>query len=233
MTIVLVADAVSRYFGTRQVLAAATLRAVAGEVRVLLGRNGTGKSTLMKIACGLVTPHAGVVHLNGKPLLRVTLPQLARQGVFYLPDRRFLRLDLTVGGHIELFAERYRLDLAGAIQRSDAEDLLDRFVDELSPGDLRRAEIAVAAARSPACLLADEPFRNLSPREAETVSRQLKAIAARGAAVVVSGHEVRLLLDVADHVTWCTAGTTYELGPPAAAQQYGPFVREYLGPLAR
>ena len=57
----------------------------------------------------------------------------------------------------------------------------------------------------------------------------LSELAAGGAAVVITGHEVSALLDAADHVTWCTSGTTYELGPPATATRHDQFRRDYLG----
>jgi hypothetical protein len=57
-----------------------------------------------------------------------------------------------------------------------------------------------------------------------------RSLAADGCAVVVTGHEVPTLLGACDHVTWCTAGTTYELGPPAAARAHDSFRRDYLGP---
>jgi hypothetical protein len=53
-------------------------------------------------------------------------------------------------------------------------------------------------------------------------------MASEGCAVVLTGHEVPTILDVADHVVWCTHGTTYELGPPAAARTHESFYREYL-----
>jgi ABC-type sugar transport system ATPase subunit len=65
----LVADSIAKSFGDRRILSAATLRAVAGEVRVLCGRNGIGKSTLMKIAVGRSQPDSGIVRL-GSPFKR-------------------------------------------------------------------------------------------------------------------------------------------------------------------
>jgi ABC-type lipopolysaccharide export system ATPase subunit len=62
------------------------------------------------------------------------------------------------------------------------------------------------------------------------VATSLQTLAARGTAIVATGHEVVELLDVADELLWMTAGTTHTLGPPAAARQNFPFMREYLGP---
>ena len=87
---VLVADCVMKSFGARRVLMAGSLRAVSGEVRVLLGRNGAGKSTLMKIAAGIMAADGGGVFVDGVYVERPRHDKLARAGVFYLPDHDLL-----------------------------------------------------------------------------------------------------------------------------------------------
>src|SRR5215213_9792887 len=91
----LVADCVTKSFGTRRVLSSASLRAKAGEVRAVFGRNGEGKSTLLKIAVGLIQPDSGNVRLGSTVLERATLPLLATSGVFYLPDHELLAPSYT------------------------------------------------------------------------------------------------------------------------------------------
>jgi ABC-type lipopolysaccharide export system ATPase subunit len=82
-------------------------------------------------------------------------------------------------------------------------------------------------------LIADEPYRGIAPVDHERLTGLFRALAADGCAVVVTGHEVSSLLGAADHVTWCTSGTTYELGPPDQACAHDGFRREYLGPRFR
>ena len=77
MTSVLTADCVGKSFDGRRVLTSASLRAVAGELRVMLGRNGVGKSTLIKIAAGRIAPDSGVVHCDGRVHPRASLRRLA------------------------------------------------------------------------------------------------------------------------------------------------------------
>jgi ABC-type lipopolysaccharide export system ATPase subunit len=107
--------------------------------------------------------------------------------------------------------------------------LLDARPAELSSGERRRAEVAFAMLRRPACLLADEPLRNISPIDAEALLRVLAEMAREGCAVMITGHEVPAILAAVDHVTWCTAGTTYEMGPPFMARNDERFMRDYLG----
>ena len=227
---ILTADCVGKTFRGRRVLTSATLRAVPGELRVLFGRNGAGKSTLLKIAAGLLRPDTGVIHFDGRSYLAVSLRRLAARGLFYIPDHNLLSPAFTVRRQLEMIQRRF-----GGMQSSEAaaqvgvERAIDRRPFALSTGELRRAELAAALVRRPLCLLADEPFRNVTPRDAEDIADGLRRIARTGAAVVVTGHETSTLLGAADHVAWCTNGTTYELGSPATALQHERFAREYLG----
>jgi ABC-type branched-subunit amino acid transport system ATPase component len=84
--------------------------------------------------------------------------------------------------------------------------------------------------REPRCLIADEPFFGIAPRDAERISASLRAMARAGCAVLITGHEVETLFETADAVIWLTAGTTHELGDPARARRHDQFRREYLGP---
>lgn len=224
----LMADCVSKSYGTRRILSAGSLRAQAGQVRVLFGRNGIGKSTLLKIAAGVVRADSGTVHLDGHFLLRPSLPQLARAGVFYLPDHHILSPSMTLGEQLRLFERRFGARSAEEAARlARVEDFLDARPPTLSGGELRRAELALALTRRPRCLLADEPFRGIAPVDHDLLSDIFRGMAAEGCAVVVTGHEVTSLLALAHHVTWCTSGTTYELGAPERALTHEAFQREY------
>ena len=230
MTAVLRAECVAKSFGGRRVLSSASLRAVSGEVRVLFGRNGAGKSTLLQIAAGRLTPDGGSVHFGDRAYLVARLADLAAAGLFYLPQRDLLSSGFTVRQQLAFVHEQF----GGAAIDDVATQLgiqarLDQRPNTLSGGERRRAELAAVLIRRPTCLLADEPSRGLSPYDAEVLTRVLRDLAAAGTAVVVTGHDVGTLLAVANHVTWCTSGTTYELGPPSVAKQHAAFGREYLG----
>jgi len=227
----LVADSIAKSFGERRILSAATLRVVRGRVGVLFGRNGIGKSTLIKIAAGRLQPDSGIVHFAGRARLTARLPQLAREGLFHLADEDFFSSSFTVRRQLEFLRGEFDGDPVDvAAERTGVSHVLDQRPHELSGGERRRAELAAILVRRPTCLLADEPFRGIGPQDAEILSSIFRQLADDNCAVLVSGHEVHTLLDVADHVTWCTAGTTYELGAPSQATQHEAFRREYLGP---
>lgn len=225
----LVADSIGKKYGDRWVLHSASLRATRGELRALLGRNGAGKSTLLRVAAGLVDPDAGSVRINGVARERVRLAQLAREGVCFIPDRELLVNAFTVREQLA-FASNDRNLIARAAERLTIDHLIDARPFELSSGERRRAELAFAMVRQPVCVLADEPLRNISPTDAEVLLQAFREIAHAGCAVIVTGHEVPALLAAVDHVTWCTSGTTYEMGPPFMARTDERFVRDYLGP---
>jgi ABC-type multidrug transport system ATPase subunit len=202
-----------------------------GQLRVLLGRNGAGKSTLVKIAAGWIRPDAGTVRYGEQSFVSVRLWQLARMGLFYLPDHDLLSSAFTVRSQLDMIRREFDgSPVEEAAARMGIADRLDQRPGELSGGEMRRAELAAVLVRQPQCLLADEPFRGIAPKDAEDLTRTLRELAASGVAVVVTGHEVPTLLAASDHVTWCTSGTTHELGPPPVAEQHDQFRREYLGP---
>lgn len=226
----LIADCVSKAYRGRTVLSAASLRAVPGQLRVLLGSNGAGKSTLIKIASGWIQPDSGSVRYDGDTLLSVRLRQLAARGLFYLPDHDLFSSAFSVRAQLEMIRQRFDgAAIEEAAARMGVAERLDQRPSQLSGGELRRAELAAILVRQPRCLLADEPYRGIDPKDAEHLTRTFRDLAAAGVAVVVTGHEVPTLLAAADHVTWCTSGTTHELGSPAAAERHDQFRREYLG----
>lgn len=231
---VLVADCVSKSFRERRVLTSASLRAESGEVRVIFGRNGIGKSTLMKIAAGVIEPDSGSLHFRGTSRLRARLAQSAREGLFYLPDHELLSAAFSLRNQLELYHDRFnRRSVEDAAAMANVAHLLDRRPHTLSGGELRRAELAVVLVRQPECLLADEPYRGIAPVDHDMLTGLFRAIADEGCAVVITGHEVPTLLAAADHITWCTSGTTYELGSPDAARAHDGFRRDYLGATTR
>jgi ABC-type multidrug transport system ATPase subunit len=225
------ADSVGKSYGARRVLASASVWATAGAVTVLFGRNGCGKSTLLKIGAGLLGADRGTVHFRGRVYERPRLPRLAAAGLFYLPDAGLLPGRKTLREHMRALEWRF----GGGMMADEAEalglaELMDRPARQYSGGEMRRAELAVAVARRPVCLLADEPFSGVAPADAERVARVLRRMAARGCALVVTGHEVPELMGLADEVVWMTAGTTHGLGTAAQASANDQFRREYLGP---
>jgi ABC-type multidrug transport system ATPase subunit len=228
---VLAADCIGKRFGERMVLSAATVNADRGVVTALIGRNGSGKSTLLRIMAGLMAPDHGIVRFRGAVYTRTRLPRLARQGLFLLPaDRCTLTRTLTLRQHLDALRRRFDLPPGdAALEELKIAHLLDRAVGTYSGGEKRRAELALALVRAPHCLLADEPFLGITPADTEVFIAAFRALAHRGTAIIVTGHEVPFILSVADTVTWLHSGTTRPLGTPESATHDWLFCRDYLG----
>ena len=121
-------------------------------------------------------------------------------------------------------------DRLAVAERMGIAHLMRQRPFQISSGERRRAELALALLRGPRCLLADEPFAGITPADRAAVAGALRELAGQGSAVVVTGHDITDLLAVADNVTWMVAGTTHQLGTAEEARGHDQFVREYLGP---
>jgi ABC-type multidrug transport system ATPase subunit len=220
-------EGVWKEFGRRPVLRNASVWASAGTVTVLFGRNGQGKSTLLRCGLGLLRADAGVTIFGDTRASPASLPTLARNGLFFLPDRDLLADGVRVGHQLHAllasFPEAVLDPLDGLLP-----DALDRLPATLSGGERRVLETWFAQVRRPTVLVADEPLRGLAPRTADAVADRLRNIARNGAAVLVTGHETRSLLAMADHVVWMTGGTTHHLGNRDAALGHAQFRLNYL-----
>lgn len=223
-------DGVGKSFGRLEVLKSASFRAVPGRVTALMGRNGAGKTTLLRIAIGRVRPGYGRVLFDGEFLPRPSLPALARRGLFFAAQDSALTPLFTVREHLQMMVRRFGATTTEeVVERLELGDLLDRRPTAISGGERQRTSLAMAMLRGPSCLLMDEPFAGVAPRDRSLVRSALVALGKRGCAVVISGHDVDDLLESADEIVWVVAGTTHSLGSSADARRHGQFRREYLG----
>lgn len=162
-----------------------------GEIVALVGPNGAGKSTTLGIATGQVVPDAGRVRLGGHDL--VAAPLDARRALGYLPQEPLLPRTLTP---IELLA--FVADVRGA-SREGNEALLalaletpdrDRLIAELSVGTQQKVAFAAALVGAPVAIVLDEPFTGLDVRAVARFEEEVRRRAARGAAVLLSSHDL-------------------------------------------
>jgi ABC-type multidrug transport system ATPase subunit len=211
-------------------LKAASFWAREGQITALMGRNGSGKTTLLQIAVGEVRPDTGVVRFLSQAYERPRLPVLARRGLYYLESRGRLPGTFPVGTQLRMIAERFGGDAFDrVVAELEIEGFLEKRSHELSGGEGRRAALAGALIREPLCLLTDEPFAGIAPRDQGIIGAALRRLAATGTAIVTTGHDTSALLGAADDVIWCVAGTTHGLGRPEDARAHPEFERDYLG----
>jgi len=199
---VLAADGVVKTFGegraARRVLDGASLHVAAGEVVAILGRSGTGKSTLLHLIGGLDRPEAGTIVVAGAPVTGAderALSRLRRRRIGFVFQFFHLLPELSGEANV-LLAGRVRGAAPDARERAQA--LIDRLglrpvaaslPHQLSGGEQQRFAIARALVNDPALLLADEPTGNLDVRAGAEVLQLLRAGADEGRAVVMVTHE--------------------------------------------
>jgi ABC-type multidrug transport system ATPase subunit len=166
----------------------------------LAGPNGTGKTTLLRIAAGCLRPEIGRVNVNGRWIRRPTLARMARAGVFFMPEGPLLTPSVLLTRQLRATAERFGAShrIESVSEQLSLDDLGARSPSQMSVGEQRRATLGFAILRNPDILLADEPLRGIDPIDSERMLEAMQQLARLGAAVVVTGHETSLLTEYCD-----------------------------------
>jgi ABC-type multidrug transport system ATPase subunit len=205
---ILAADSIEFAYGRRAVLHSAYVDAVAGQVTALVGVSGSGKTTLLEVLVGRRRAFRGQVRWAGARVARASLAKLARRGLAYAPSESWLSRRVSVGRQLALAASMWGGDAAGAARSAGVGDLGTRTPSQLSGGEQRLCELAMAAACRPAALVLDEPFRGLEPLHRESVGRFLVTQARAGVAVLFADHDAEQVRQVADRVFAIEDGRT-------------------------
>ena len=194
-------------YGDVQALDGASLTLDHGRVCGLVGVNGSGKSTLFKAVMGVVRPDAGTVLVDGAD------PATARRrgDVGYVPQSEDVDWTFPLSVRDVVMTGRYghlgptrrprpadRAAVDAALARVELTDLGDRQIGRLSGGQRKRAFVARGLAQGATVLLLDEPFAGVDKRSEGTITRVLRELAADGAAVLVSTHDLHALPALAD-----------------------------------
>ncbi|MBP2706136.1 ABC transporter ATP-binding protein [Microbispora sp. RL4-1S] len=209
----------------RRVLDGLAATAASGELTVLIGPNGTGKSTLLRTMAGLQPALGGRVLVDGGAVEAIPAPELARRLAVVLTERDVPALltarELAALGRHPHTGFTGRLSaadhdvVAWALEAVHAAHLADRPVTELSDGERQRVLVARALAQEPSAILLDEPTAFLDVTSRVALMGLLRRLARdRGLAVVVSTHDLELALRVADRLWLLTPGGLLHTGTP-------------------
>jgi len=183
---------VGRRFGDQIALQDFELVCPAAAMSCLVGPNGAGKSTALALAAGLLGPSSGAILFEGCPVR----PEVPPAATGYLPQRSAFHPSLTVGEVLDftLAARAASGDQRRrALEVTGLDEVLGRFVGELSGGWVRRLGLLSALLGSPALLLLDEPFVGLDPETHDRLLDHLRERLAAGATIVLASHDFEVL----------------------------------------
>ena len=190
-------------FGEVEAVAGIDMQGYAGEATGLLGRNGAGKSTTMRVLAGVVPPTEGQVRVAGYDVRRHPLE--VKRLVGYCPDVGGLVPRATPWEHLQLAARLRRLEDwetrgRDLLERFELGDVAHRITAGFSHGMGRRLSVVLAALHEPAVLLLDEPFDGVDPIGVEATFDVVADARARGACVLISTHLRELAVEVCTSV---------------------------------
>ncbi|HEV2439826.1 MAG TPA: ABC transporter ATP-binding protein [bacterium] len=211
---------VAGYLPGISILRGVSVGAARGRIACVLGPNGTGKSTLLKVLFGFLPPSEGAVTLDGRSIRGVAPHQMGDRGVAYLPQRPSIFPYLTVEWNLRLGAWRHKR------QRERVNELVERAIAQfpilaekrrqpagtLSGGQQRQLEIARSLMHDPAVFLIDEPTAGIEPRVAAQIYGLIKDLAAQDKAVLLVDQNIKRALEIADYVYVMRTGTVLSEG---------------------
>jgi ABC-2 type transport system ATP-binding protein len=200
---VIVAEALARSYGGQAAIDDVSFTVENGEIVGLLGPNGSGKTTTIRLLLGLLRPHGGRAE--------ITRP------VGYLPEQLQPHDGLTVRGYLRFACRTRRIDMAAidsALDDAKITDLARRPIGRLSKGQRQRVALAQAVLGAPKALVLDEPTSSLDPKQVTDVRTLMRRIAGDGAAVLLSTHLLAEAAAVCDRVVVLSAGRVVAIEPP-------------------
>jgi branched-chain amino acid transport system ATP-binding protein len=223
---------VHTYYGDSYVLQGVSLRVAEGQVVGLLGRNGMGKTTLIRSIVGFTPPRQGRVVFQGKDITGWTANRAVDLGLGLVPQGRRVFASLTVAENLAVAARAGRGPwTAGAVM-----DLFPRLRErvetragKLSGGEQQMLAIARALMTNPKLLLMDEPTEGLAPLLVREVGRVISDLKSRGLSILLVEQNLPLALGVADHVHVLSRGRIVHASGPQALWENAEVKSRYLG----
>ena len=204
MAAMLTVSGLHAYYGQAHILADVALQVHAGEVVVLLGRNGAGKSTTLKSIIGLVRPKSGTVEFGGARIDQLDPYKIARMGLGYVPVERRIFTDLTVKENLEVGRQparpgvpEWNWEKLGALF-PNLREMPDRKGGHMSGGEQQMLTIARTLRGNPACILLDEPSEGVAPVIVDQMAQAIRELKAAGVAILLSEQNLHFAMEVAD-----------------------------------
>jgi branched-chain amino acid transport system ATP-binding protein len=238
---------VSRRFGSLVAVRDVSMRVEKGELRAIIGPNGAGKTTFFNLISGLFPPSAGSISFDGRDITALAPHQRVALGIARTFQITEIFPELTVFENVRISTEvtdgfRLRPWISRAerekVRQAVAETLAltglasksDRLVGELSHGDQRAAEIAMALALRPRLLLLDEPTAGMGDQETYEITQLVRRLHRdRNLTIVLIEHDMRVIFHLADRITVLDQGSMLADGTPAEIAANEAVQAAYLG----
>ena len=220
-------------YGNVQVLKDLSLRVQAGEILCLLGRNGAGKTTILKAIMGLVRAQKGHIRLESKDLRLLHAYEVPRHGIGYIPQGRRLFTEMTVAENLQI----------GLMTRAQGTEVLDEVLDmfprlrerldqraeTLSGGEQQMLATARALCLKPKLLLLDEPTEGLQPSMISLIRNAVVALKKQNVAIILVEQRVEAVLEIADNVVFIENGRNALATTPEALKTDKALLHRYIG----
>ena len=226
-------EEIHTYYGESHILQGVSLSVARGQVVALLGRNGMGKTTLIRSIIGFTPPRSGRVTFAGAEITRMSSDRIVGMGMALVPQGRRIFPSLTVLENLTVAAraragQGWNPDRVFALFPRLSERLTHRG-NKLSGGEQQMLAIGRALMTNPALLLMDEPTEGLAPLLVREVGRALAELKAQGLSILLVEQSLPFALKVADHVNVLSRGRVVHSGPPAELWANEEVKSRYLG----
>lgn len=223
-------DNIQQYYGGSHILRGVSLEAKAGEVTVVLGRNGVGKTTLLKSLMGLVPIKGGQIRFNGTTIEKSTPYERARAGIGYVPQGREIFARLTVQENLLMGLATKKAGTPIPPQLYELfpvlQQMLGRRGGDLSGGQQQQLAIARALAPGPQLLVLDEPTEGIQPNIIKDIGRVIRQLAQTGMngqpmAIVLVEQYYDFAEELADRYVVMERGEVIASGPGSEMAEKG------------
>lgn len=198
---------IEKSFGEKKVLTGVSFKAEGGKAFGLLGRNGAGKTTSIRILMDVFPANSGEVLLDGKPI------DYNKIGIGYLPEERGLYPKKTIIDQLTYFAELKGMSSKAAVKAVDywlerlgMMEYRNKRLDTLSKGNQQKIQLVTALAHDPDIVILDEPFSGLDPVNAMLLKDVVKEQIAKGKIVLFSSHQMSYIEEFCDSIAILNAG---------------------------